>query len=194
MVWCNYHNQVWDICKAEHKDTMEKMSQTANSGKGDIPANLVNIETALKDFYLEIEKVVSKKAKEKGYYVEGEDSGRNLYDFIGKYASGHGIGEIIYKAIRWTRKRDPEDLIKIAAWAFLEWDHNRRQVNLYIPKEYIEKLKELTEDHSSESIPCRHCHYVKSAHIKDTLMNRLICPIQPHDKASGIPQLYWEIS
>lgn len=54
-----------------------------------------------------------------------------------------------------------------------------------------EKIIE-TEDHSSESIPCRHCKHVKSAHIKDTLMNKLVCPIQPH-KEIGV-QSYWEVS
>lgn len=105
---------------------LQEMSETANSRKKDIPASLVNFEVALDDYFLEIKKAVLQKAKEKGYYTQGEDSGRNLYDFIAKYATGHGIGEIIYKAIRWTRKRDPEDLVKIAAWAFLEWDYNRR--------------------------------------------------------------------
>lgn len=33
----------------------------------------------------------------------------------------HALGEIIYKAVRYHHKRDPEDLVKIAAWAELVW-------------------------------------------------------------------------
>jgi hypothetical protein len=33
----------------------------------------------------------------------------------------HSIAEIIYKAVRYSQLRDPEDLEKIAAWAELEW-------------------------------------------------------------------------
>lgn len=33
----------------------------------------------------------------------------------------HAVGEIIYKAVRYARKGDPDDLVKIAAWAELIW-------------------------------------------------------------------------
>lgn len=189
-------NKEFDKCKDIdcicHKKIgiKEEMSKNANSGKNDIPASLVSMEVALKDFYEEVEKSISQKAKEKGYSAPNSDTRRELIDFVGKYAPGHSIGEIIYKAIRWTRKHDPEDLIKIAAWAFLVWDNYRRDpFNLTITgwdfgKEKVSghiitrpNIPVETEDHSSESIPCKVCGFVKSAHKKDTLMNRLYCPV-----------------
>lgn len=182
----------------------KEISKNANSGKGDIPASIVSMEVALKDFYEEVEKAISQKAKEKGYSTPNSDTRRELIDFVGKYAPGHSIGEIIYKAIRWTRKHDPEDLIKIAAWAFLVWDNYRRDPfnltitgfdfgvgeSFTIPRVIMEPLtmmehemsrpsKEVreAEDHSSESQICKVCCFVKSAHKKDTLMNRLYCPV-----------------
>lgn len=34
----------------------------------------------------------------------------------------HALGEIIYKAVRYHAKHDLRDLVKIAAWAELEWE------------------------------------------------------------------------
>jgi hypothetical protein len=181
---------------------MSEISETSRTmSKIPIPARLVAFDVALKDFYLELEKAVIQKAKSKGYYVEGEDSGRNLFDFIGKYAEGHSIGEIIYKAIRWTRKRDPEDLVKIAAWAFLTWDYNRRNGTFHIAENplnkaimgwenEIEKLREVNEtaipgptnEAHSGSITCLQCGYVRSAHKYDALMNRYNCPVRGSDQ------------
>lgn len=48
-------------------------------------------------------------AKEKGY-------NDNLEQLTG---IEHHIGEIIYKAVRYRSKKDPDDLVKIAAWALL---------------------------------------------------------------------------
>ena len=33
----------------------------------------------------------------------------------------HPLGEIVYKVMRYHRKGDPEDLVKIAGWAKLIW-------------------------------------------------------------------------
>jgi hypothetical protein len=168
---------------------MSEISETSRTmSKIPIPARLVAFDVALKDFYLELEKAVIQKAKSKGYYVEGEDSGRNLFDFIGKYAEGHSIGEIIYKAIRWTRKRDPEDLVKIAAWAFLTWDYNRRNGTFHIAENpVIESHTQVpiptdTSDAHALSTVCIQCNYVKSAHKYDALMNRYNCPVRGSDQ------------
>ena len=156
---------------------LENMSET----RPEIPARILSFELALEDYVIEIKKAVIQKAKEKGYFTEEENSGRNLYDFIGKYASGHSIGEIIYKAIRWTRKHDPEDLVKIAAWAFLTWDADRRMYpdgnrperpepisieatdRIFIPNK--KQAHALAES-------CVWCNYTLSAHI-----DGLWCPL-----------------
>ena len=39
--------------------------------------------------------------------------------------AGHALGEITYKVIRYAKRRDPNDLLKIAAWAFLIWHIDR---------------------------------------------------------------------
>lgn len=38
---------------------------------------------------------------------------------------GHPVGEGIYKLVRYSKKRNPEDLAKLAAWAFLMWRHHK---------------------------------------------------------------------
>lgn len=65
-------------------------------------------------------------AQGKGYAQEGRD-GRPMLDFVANHCGGgHALGEIVYKVVRWNQKRDPKDLLKVAAWAFLEWDRARR--------------------------------------------------------------------
>ena len=57
-------------------------------------------------------------AEKKGY--DGE-----LFKFCQRMGLSHAEGEIIYKVVRYNRKHNPEDLVKIASWAFLIWnDHN----------------------------------------------------------------------
>lgn len=38
---------------------------------------------------------------------------------------GHTLGEITYKTIRYAKRRDPNDLLKVAAWAYLVWRFDR---------------------------------------------------------------------
>lgn len=59
-------------------------------------------------------RLMDEVAKEKGY-----DS--DLLSFCQKMRLTHAEGEIIYKLVRYNRKRNPEDLLKIAAWAYLMW-------------------------------------------------------------------------
>jgi len=71
-----------------------------------------------------VKELIEGKAREKGYNESGE--GKNdLMDFTNKFFPGHAGGEIVYKAIRYGRKRDKADLLKIAAWAYLLWKHDR---------------------------------------------------------------------
>jgi len=79
-----------------------------------------------KSFCSQIEAMLEETAKSKGYNTTGPDGDNAVYRFIHEATGdhGHGIGEIIYKAIRYMRKRNPEDLLKLAAWAFLIWKHH----------------------------------------------------------------------
>ncbi len=67
-------------------------------------------------------------AASKGYNSTGVDGHNTVYHFVQEEVSmgthAHGLGEIIYKVLRYQRRRNPEDLIKIAAWAFLVWKHH----------------------------------------------------------------------
>lgn len=85
------------------------------------------LEIDLDRWFKQIKTLVFGKAKAKGYADNTEGDGRELLDFVNKHCAGHTEGEIIYKVIRWGKKRDPEDLLKVAAWAFLAWDQHRRQ-------------------------------------------------------------------
>ena len=62
----------------------------------------------------------------KGYSTTGIDGKNALYEFVQEFAGfGHAGGEIVYKVRRYAAKRNPEDLLKIAAWAYLAWRHHR---------------------------------------------------------------------
>ena len=77
-------------------------------------------------FCLRIQSMLESTAKEKGYNSTGVDGDNSVYRLIYEATGdhGHGIGEIIYKAIRYMRKRNPEDLLKLAAWSYLIWRHH----------------------------------------------------------------------
>lgn len=75
------------------------------------------------EFMAGARELVEGKAKEKGYNETG--TGKNdLMEFTNKFFPGHAGGEIVYKAIRYGRKRDKSDLLKIAAWAYLLWRYD----------------------------------------------------------------------
>lgn len=67
-------------------------------------------------------------AHAKAYNETGADGPNQLYEFVqGKIAGGtaaHALGEVVYKAVRYQAKGNPEDLLKIAAWAFLAWKYH----------------------------------------------------------------------
>lgn len=65
------------------------------------------------------------KSERKGYGPRTPDSPNPLYEFMRTFFSDdHALGEIVYKAIRFKNKRDPEDLVKIAGWAWLVFMHH----------------------------------------------------------------------
>ena len=82
-------------------------------------------------FAAQVAGMLSGEALGKGYSSDG--SGRWLIDAVAKItgdSDAHPAGEIIYKVRRWESKRDPKDLVKIAAWAFLMWDRVQRDGSL----------------------------------------------------------------
>lgn len=74
----------------------------------------------LQSFFCEVEKLLEGTAKSKGYSDSGPVN-NPLMNFMSQFFSDHALGEIVYKAVRFKSKRNPEDLAKIAAWAALIW-------------------------------------------------------------------------
>ena len=79
------------------------------------------------EFERRVQALLEPTAKGKGYNTTGVDGQNLLYEFVEDAVGGpgHGIGEAIYKVKRYAAKRNPEDLEKLAAWAFLLWKHHR---------------------------------------------------------------------
>ena len=77
-------------------------------------------------FEQKVRQLLEPTASSKGYSTTGLDGKNALYEFVQNVAQGpgHALGEIVYKATRYGAKRNPEDLEKIAAWAFLAWRHH----------------------------------------------------------------------
>jgi hypothetical protein len=80
-----------------------------------------------KDFVKEVQDLLEGGAEKKGYNNTGVDGENDLYQFIQNLSrsDAHAIGEIIYKAVRYTNKKDKRDLTKIAAWAFLVYRYGK---------------------------------------------------------------------
>jgi len=80
-------------------------------------------------FFTEVRTLLSQTAQEKGYNTEGSETNQ-LYEFVystlGVHQHTHALGEVVYKALRYSRKKDPDDLVKIAAWALLVWQHHEK--------------------------------------------------------------------
>ena len=79
------------------------------------------------EFVAQVEQLLAPTAAGKGYSTTGVDGQNPLFEFVSGVAQGpgHALGEIVYKAVRYGRKRNPEDVLKIAAWAFLVWRHHQ---------------------------------------------------------------------
>ena len=79
------------------------------------------------EFTQAVHRKVAGDALAKGYNRGGPDSENELYRFIQDTVAGdgHPIGEVIYKMRRYAARRDPDDVIKAAAWCFLILKHRR---------------------------------------------------------------------
>lgn len=73
------------------------------------------------EFVSEVRGLLEPTAAGKGYNATGVDGRNELYDFVKSMTGGdhHALGEIVYKARRFAAKGNREDVLKIAAWAFL---------------------------------------------------------------------------
>lgn len=80
------------------------------------------------EFAAQVKATMEGTAAGKNYNQTGVDGQNQLFDMVhdtvGGY--GHAIGEMIYKARRFAAKGNDEDLIKMAAWAFLVLQHKSR--------------------------------------------------------------------
>jgi len=82
---------------------------------------------AFDSFVGEIKQLFGKSVS-KGYGPMQPDDPNMLYAFMQEFFSDdHALGEIVYKAIRYKNKRNPEDLVKIAGWAWLVFMHHWRK-------------------------------------------------------------------
>jgi hypothetical protein len=86
----------------------------------DAMRDLVATGDSFDDFAAGVRELIEGRAQEKGYN-KGGSSKNDLMEFTNKFFPGHAGGEIVYKAIRYSRKGDKTDLSKIAAWAYLLW-------------------------------------------------------------------------
>ena len=80
-------------------------------------------------FVDEMKGQLTAKAQSKNYALDLDGPNR-LYESVQRMTGdshAHGCGEIIYKVNRFlspgARGGDPEDIIKVACWAFLVWKH-----------------------------------------------------------------------
>ena len=80
------------------------------------------------EFMGQVRALLEPRAGEKGYSAAGPDGPNPLYELVAEMntGDGHALGEIVYKAKRFAAKGNPEDILKIAAWAFLVWRHRAR--------------------------------------------------------------------
>jgi hypothetical protein len=78
----------------------------------------------LEEFLKQTAGVLGEEALGKGYAGSSgaaaiEDS--RLADFVADLELPHAEGELLYKLVRWHRKRNLVDLLKIVSWAFIIW-------------------------------------------------------------------------
>lgn len=79
------------------------------------------------EFMGEVRALLEPTAAGKGYNGTGVDGQNELYEFVQGMTGGHhhALGEIVYKAKRYAAKGNKEDVLKIAAWAFLILKHDK---------------------------------------------------------------------
>lgn len=116
-----------DVERTEGETTITPQGRKALQRREQIEAE--KFSRCLEEFQAEINKALNGKAEDKGYSAGGDSGGRPMLDAVALIAGEgtHPIGEILYKVARWKAKRNPEDLVKVAAWAFLLWDQQKRE-------------------------------------------------------------------
>ena len=74
-----------------------------------------------------VRELLDESAADKGYHRSGLSGPNPLYALVSDLAGGpgHALGEITYKTVRYAKRRDPNDLPKVAAWAYLVWRFDR---------------------------------------------------------------------
>ena len=84
-------------------------------------------EHSLASFCEAVSDLLDQQATDKGYHQAGLTGPNPLYGLVTEIAGGpcHALGEIIYKVRRYAARRNPEDLVKVAAWAYLIWQFDR---------------------------------------------------------------------
>lgn len=88
----------------------------------DTPGQTAPDDHTFSQFMREVAEKLGGEASSKGYSDGGPDGRNPLFEVTGVE---HACGEIVYKAVRFRRKGDPNDMLKAAAWAYLAWKHNR---------------------------------------------------------------------
>ena len=83
-------------------------------------------ERTFDGFCAQVRALLEPTAAGKGYSATGADGPNQLYDFVQGMngGPGHALGEIVYKAKRYAAKGNVEDVLKLAAWAFLVYKHH----------------------------------------------------------------------
>jgi len=81
------------------------------------------LELTFTSFCEAVSELLDQQAADKGYQQAGLSGSNPLYALVSDMAGGpgHALGEVVYKATRYAKRRDPSDLLKIAAWAYLVW-------------------------------------------------------------------------
>ena len=84
---------------------------------------------AFEEFTTLVRDLLEPTAAAKGYSKGGANGPNPLYEFVEEVAGGpgHPLGEIIYKARRYSSLKQERDVLKIAAWAFLVWKSHKEK-------------------------------------------------------------------
>jgi hypothetical protein len=110
----------WSRCHGSKPRTgRRRQSQSHKTRAADVPAFAADVERQL----------LGGAAGKKGYNVGGADAKNPLYEFVlgttGDH--GHAMGECIYKIVRYQKRRNPEDVLKAAAWLFLIYRYHQER-------------------------------------------------------------------
>jgi hypothetical protein len=122
-----------DLRFHELREWLEQQKSKPSSIESDPDFTQVYVDPASNEgpsfasFVGEIQSLFEKSVN-KGYGPMQPDSPNQLYEFMQAFFSDdHALGEIVYKAIRYKNKRNPDDLVKIAGWAWLVFMHHWRK-------------------------------------------------------------------